>query len=94
MANKFYDVINTAVDEALSTQYSMIDSLLHAMFYDNSCHEHLVNYNLYSEFIDIVNNPKICYDEYGDDYYVLDRERVDDFVKRFREDLRKNKERI
>lgn len=94
MANKFFNVINDAVDGALSAQYSMIDSLLHAMFYDDSRHEHLVNYNLYSEFIDIVNNPKIRYDENGDEYYTLDRERVDDFVKRFRDDLRENKERI
>ena len=94
MANKFFNVINDAVDDALSTQYSMIDSLLHAMFFDDSRGEHLVNYNLYSEFIDIVNNPETHYDENGDEYYVLNRERVDDFVKRFREDLRKNKERI
>lgn len=94
MANKFFNMINDAVDEALSSQHSIIDSLLHAMFYDDSRHEHLVNYNLYSEFIDIVNNPETHYDENSDEYHTLDRERVDDFVKRFREDLRKNKERI
>lgn len=94
MANKFFNVINDAVDDALSTQYSMIDSLLRAMFYDASRNEHLIYYGLYSEFIDIVNNPETRYDENGDEYYVLNRERVDDFVKRFRDDLRENKERI
>ena len=94
MTNKFYNIIDTAVDNALSSQYSMIDLLLHAMFYDDNIHEHLVDYKLYSEFIDIVNNPKTLYDENGDEFYVLDSKRVDDFVKRFRDNLRENKERI
>lgn len=94
MANKFQDLMTDAIENALSEQRTLIDTLLRRLFWDDSQQDHLVDSKLYDEFIELINNPNSFCDDFGETWFKLNGNKTADFVKRFRDDLRKNKERI